>query len=94
MLDSPIGSITWRQLNKDYRNEAISHRSFEAEIYHLIFSKRQVDPDTWNSSFEEFMEAIVPAMVDLQSNVQAVFSARYPEFYNGMFRDGPFHVVH
>ena len=94
ILDSPIGSITWRQLNKDYRNEAISHKSFDAEIFNLIFVKRQVNPETWDSSFEKFMAGIIPPMVDLQSNVQAVFAARFPEFYAEFFRRGMFHIVH
>ena len=93
VLDGPIGATTWRQLNKDYRNEAISHKTFEAEIFTLIFGKNQVDPRTWGESFEAFMEAIVPLVLNLQSNVQAVVLSRYPEFYKGLVRTRAFYMV-
>ena len=80
-------------MSKDYRNEAISHKTFEAEIFQLVFVKHEVSRDTWDSSFEEFIDAIVPPLIDLQSNVQTVFLARHPDFYQEMIRRGWFYIV-
>ena len=93
VLDSAIGTTTWRQLNKDYRNKAISHKTFEAEIFHLVFVKRRVNPDTWDSSFKQFIDAIAPLLIDLQSKVQAVFLARHHDFYLEILRQGKFYLV-
>ncbi len=90
LLDSTIGTTTWRRLIKDYRNFSIGHRIFEGDVQRQVCEMHGVEPTLMSSQLRPFLDGMADQIEILQSYVELAFHRYDPELYTLLLRGGVF----
>lgn len=90
LLDSTIGTTTWRRLIKDYRNRSISHRIFEGDVQMQVCKMHGLEPTLMSRQMSPFLNDMADQIEILQSSVELAFHKYDPQLYTSLRGSGAF----